>query len=157
MVWRIAAIVVSLAILVGIGLAVEPSPALPTIGNPAAVVVHPFDSAELQQFEWGWIRWIINAKVEAKAPMTLGIVHVEAKQTNPVHIHPNSDEYLHVLVGSCEHRVGDEWVALKAGDTIRIPRNAPHGIRTGKEACRSMIVYDTGDRQMVVVDGEQKK
>lgn len=156
MVWRIAAIVVSLAILVGIGLAVEPASTPPTIDNPAAVVVHTFDGAELQQFEWGWIRWIINAKVEAKAPMTFGIVHVEANQTNPVHVHPNSDEYLHVLSGSCEHRVGDKWVALKTGDTIRIPRNAPHGIRTGKEACRSMIVYDTGDRQMVVVGNEQE-
>jgi len=83
--------------------------------------------------------------------MTLGIVHVEPNQSNPVHIHPNSAEYLHMLSGACEHRVGERWIALKTGDTLRIPRGVVHGARTKAQAFRALIVYDTGKRQMVPV------
>ena len=54
-------------------------------------------------------------------------------------------------------RVGDRWVALKTGDTLRIPKGIVHGARTGAESCRVMVCYDTGTRQMVpVADPVQK-
>jgi len=117
----------------------------------ASLSFQAFEKAELQQFPWGWIRWLINAKVDPKAEMTLGIVHVEPNQSNPVHIHPNSAEYLHMLSGSCEHLVGERWVTLKEGDTVRIPRGVVHGARTKAQSFRALIVYDTGKRQMVPV------
>jgi quercetin dioxygenase-like cupin family protein len=97
----------------------------------------------------------MNSKLDPKAEMTVGIVQVEPNQTNPYHMHPNSAEYVHVLSGSCEQLVGDKWAPMKAGDTIRFPKAVPHQARTGKEPCRMMIIYDTGERQMVVLD--QKK
>jgi quercetin dioxygenase-like cupin family protein len=71
---------------------------------------------------------------------------------NQLHIHPNSAEILHVLAGSCEHRRGSEWIKLKAGDTLRIPKNTPHMARTQNETFVAMITYDTGKRVMVPVD-----
>lgn len=122
-------------------------------GAAAAVVTaQGFEEAEVVNFPWGWIRWLMNAKVDPKAEMTLGIVHVEPNQSNPYHLHPNSAEYVHVLSGSCEQWADGKWVSMKVGDTLRFPKGVPHMARTGKEACRMMILYDTGSRQMVVVD-----
>ncbi len=116
---------------------------------PGAVTA--FGKIEVLEFDWGWIRWLMNGKLDPNAEMTLGMVYIKPNQTNPAHLHPNSGEYLHVLEGSCEHMVGKKWVTLKKGDTLRIPKDVPHKARTGKQACTAMIVYDTGDRQFVEV------
>jgi len=128
--------------------------------QPAAapkVTVQEFDKVEVQEYPWGWIRWLMNAEIDPEAEMTFGVVHIKPQQSNPVHLHPESTEYLHVLAGSCEHQVGDKWVTLKAGDTLRIPKGAPHSARTTDSHCRAVIVYNTGKRQFVPVgEGEEK-
>ena len=124
-----------------------------TKGDPQAmpITLQKFAQVEVQEFPWGWIRWLINDQVDPAAEMTFGIVYIKPGQTNPLHLHPNSAEYLHVLEGSCEHRVGDRWVTVKAGDTIRIPQGVKHNARTKDESCRAVLVYNTGKRQMVPV------
>ena len=104
------------------------------------------------EYPWGWIRWLMNAEIDPAAEMTLGVVFIKANQSNPLHVHPNSAEFLHVLSGSCEHRIGDRWVSLKAGDTLRIPKGVKHSARTAAEPCKVIVVYDTGHRQMVTVE-----
>jgi quercetin dioxygenase-like cupin family protein len=118
-------------------------------GLPGAMTA--FGDVEVLEYDWGWIRWLMNGKLDPNAEMTLGMVFIKPNQTNPAHLHPNSAEYLHVLEGSCEHMVGEKWVTLKKGDTLRIPKDVPHKARTGKQPCRAMIVYNTGDRQFVEV------
>ncbi len=110
-----------------------------------------YDQVQPQQFSWGWIRWLMSAQIDPRAEMTVGIVHVEPNQSNPLHVHPNSAEYIHMLSGACEHRVGDRWVAIKTGDTLRIPKGVLHMARTTDQPFRAMILYDTGTRQMVPV------
>jgi quercetin dioxygenase-like cupin family protein len=117
----------------------------------AEVSLQAFEKAKVQEFPWGWIRWLMNAQIDPKAEMTLGIVYVQPGQSNPLHVHPNSAEYLHMLSGACEHRVGSQWVSLKTGDTLRIPRGVAHMARTKDKPFRALIVYDTGIRQMVPV------
>jgi quercetin dioxygenase-like cupin family protein len=118
------------------------------------VSVKGFDEVEPLEFPWGWIRWLMNAEIDPDAEMTLGVASIKPHQSNPLHMHPNSAEYLHVLAGSLEHRLGDRWVTLKTGDTLRIPKGVVHTARTGEEACRVLVVYDTGRRQMVHVTEE---
>jgi len=134
----------------------EPSQPRSPTDQPSAAkvegVVQRLDGAEVQQFDWGEIRWLISSKVDPKTPLTVGLVEIKPNQSNPLHIHPNCDECLHVLAGSCEHRLGEQWFSLKAGDTLRIPKNVVHQARTGQQPCRAMVVYDTGAREMVVVD-----
>ena len=122
--------------------------------NPAATqfTVQEFDTVEVQEFPWGWIRWLMNDKIDPSAEMTFGVVFIKPHQENPLHLHPNSAEYLHVVEGSCEHLVGQQWMTLKAGDTVRIPKDVPHRARTKDQSCRSVIVYNTGDRQFVALD-----
>jgi len=116
-------------------------------------LVRAFDQAEKVEYSWGWIRWMMSSKIDPGAEMTFGIVHVKANQTNPIHVHPNCAEYLHVLSGSCEHLLGDKWLKLKQGDTLRIPAGVRHGARTLDEPMRAVIVYSSGDRQFQEVEG----
>jgi quercetin dioxygenase-like cupin family protein/DNA-binding XRE family transcriptional regulator len=56
-----------------------------------------------------------------------------------------------ILEGDAEARVGDELIALAAGDTLIIPPLAPHGIRiTG--GSRTRTVYITSEDSRMVFD-----
>lgn len=111
---------------------------------------------EVQEFPWGTIRWTMNSQIDAHSKMTFGVVSIKAHQTNALHLHPNADEILHVVEGSCEHRMGDKWVSMKVGDTIRIPHGIAHNARTLAEPCRVVVVYDTGQRKMVPLEEDAK-
>lgn len=99
---------------------------------------------EVQEYPWGWIRWTMNSEIDANSKMTFGVVYIKPNQTNALHLHPKADEILHVIAGSCEHRMGDKWVKMNTGDTIRIPHGIHHNARTKDESCRVVVVYDTG-------------
>ena len=120
--------------------------------DPASLV-QSFDKVEKQEFDWGWIRWLMSSKLDPKAEMTFGIVQLKAGQINPFHVHPNCEEQLYVLSGSCEHWIGKKTIVLKKGDVIRIPAGVPHKARTfDKEPMEAIIVYSSGDRQFEVVE-----
>ncbi len=104
------------------------------------------------KFPWGWIRWVMNAEIDPKAEITVGIVYIEAHQANQLHVHPNSQEALHVLSGACEHQLGDRRDKLQAGDTLLIPKDVPHMARTQDSPCLTMVTYNTGKRIMVPVN-----
>lgn len=118
-----------------------------------AKMLQSFNKVEEQQFPWGWIRWLMNDQLDPNAQMTFGIVKVNAGQDNPLHRHPNCEEVLYVLSGSCAHRIGDETVVLKKGDVLRIPQNVPHSAKVlGNEPLQAVIVYNTGNRQFVLAE-----
>jgi len=120
-------------------------------------MVQHFDKVEKLEFSWGWIRWLMSSKHDPKAEMTFGIVRLNAGEMNPMHVHPNCEEQLYVLSGSCEHWLGNKSVMLKKGDVIRIPRGIPHKARTFKEPMEAIIVYSSGDRQLEAVDEKGAK
>lgn len=120
-----------------------------------ATLVQSLDKVQQEKHPWGWIRWLMNSKLDPQSAMTFGIVQVNAGQTNPRHIHPNCEELLYVLSGSCEHVLGKQTCVLKAGDVIRIPAGVPHFARTfDKQAMKAVIVYSSGDRQFELVEEE---
>ena len=151
--WRVFILAIALASMSASAAEPQNASAVPdeVRSNAMPITLQKFDEVKVQEFPWGWIRWLINDQVDPAAEMTFGIVYIKPQQTNPLHVHPNSAEYLHVLEGSCEHRVGDRWVTVKAGDTVRIPAGVKHNARTKEEPCRAVIVYNTGKRQMVPV------
>jgi quercetin dioxygenase-like cupin family protein len=125
-------------------------------GKDASFTLLTYDKIKPEKFPWGTIRWLMSKQLDPDAEMTMGLVEIGPKQSNPLHIHPNCTEYLHVLSGSCEHRSGSRWIPLKAGDTMRIPKGVAHMVRTKDEACRTIVVFDTGTRQMVPVAEEKR-
>jgi quercetin dioxygenase-like cupin family protein len=118
----------------------------------ASALIHSEEEGQLVEYPWGWIRWLMSSEIDPGAPMTFGVVQVEANQDNPFHLHSNCEEYLYVVSGSCEHRIGDEWVALKAGDLVRIPAGVSHRARTREEPMRAVIVYSAGARDFTAVE-----
>jgi quercetin dioxygenase-like cupin family protein len=118
-----------------------------------AQMLQSFDKVEVQEYDWGWIRWLMNAQLDPQAQMTFGIVQLNAGELNPVHRHPNCEEVLYVLKGRCEHRLGKQTVVLKPGDVLRIPQGVPHAAKViGDEPMQAVIVYNTGARQFEVVE-----
>jgi len=117
-----------------------------------ATLIQNSEKVDKIEHSWGWLRWLMNDKIDPKAEMTFGLVQIDAGGENPLHTHPNCEEILYMLSGSCDHIIGDQTVTLKAGQVIRIPRGVPHRAKTaGSEPMKAVIVYSSGDRQFVVV------
>jgi len=124
----------------------------PAARKPLAECVQHVDKIVAETSPWGSLRWLMNAKLDANSPLTVGIAEINPGKSNPLHLHDNSDEVIYVLSGSCEQSVGDETVILKAGDTLRIPAGVPHQAKAiGKELLKSLVIYNTGNRQFAPV------
>jgi quercetin dioxygenase-like cupin family protein len=120
--------------------------------NMEATVQH-FDAVKEIKYPWGWIRWMMNSQLDPGAAQTFGVVEINPGQRNPLHSHPNCEELLYVISGSCEHIVGDKKYVLKAGDLIRVPAGIAHqAIVVGNEPMRAVISYSSADRQMLQLD-----
>jgi len=118
--------------------------------SEAPAAVQHFDSIQEAKYPWGWIRWMMNSKIDPGAAQTFGIVEINGKARNTLHKHPNCEELLYVLSGSATHIIGDKKVSIKKGDLIRVPPNTPHqAIVTSSEPLRAVISYSSGDRQVI--------
>lgn len=87
--------------------------------------------------------------------MTFGTCRINPGERNQLHSHPDCEEILYVVSGSCEHKLGDALYRLEAGDAIRIPRNIRHWARAlGKEPLFALIMFSSGTRTAVNHEGE---
>ena len=120
-----------------------------------AIAVQSFDRAPEEKTPWGSLRWLMTGKIDPQSNMTLGIAELNPGKSNPVHIHDNCEEVIYILSGSCEQRVGERTVIMKAGDTLHIPAGAPHTARAlGNEPLRSVVAYNAGDRHFKAMGGK---
>jgi quercetin dioxygenase-like cupin family protein len=112
------------------------------------------DDGERVPTGWGELNWKITGDSMAGAEMTFGTCFIKPGQRNPLHSHPNCEELLYVVSGTCEHRLGDETIMLGAGDVIRIPQDVRHWARAvGEEPVLALIVFSTGQRRAVDHEG----
>ena len=119
----------------------------------APLAVQKFDAVKEVKYPWGWIRWLMNAELDPAATQTFGIVQIEAGQRNPFHKHPNCEELIYVVSGSVEQIVAGQRVMMHEGGILRIPADIPHqAINHTQEPVRTVVVYNTGARQMVTLD-----
>ena len=104
---------------------------------------------------WGALQWLIGGTQTPGAEQTLGVVIIQPGQRNPLHQHPNCEELLYVLSGTCEHRLGDDRFSLAPGDVIRIPRGVPHWAKcTSAEPLVAVISFSAPDRQAINLDDD---
>jgi len=112
-----------------------------------ALIVQSFDRAAEEKTPWGSLRWLMTGKIDPQSNITLGIAELEPGKSNPLHVHDNCEEVICILSGSCEQRVGQRTVVMKAGDTLHIPAGVPHTARAlGQQPMRSIVAYNAGDR-----------
>lgn len=103
---------------------------------------------------WGELNWKITDTSMAGTEMTFGTCLIRPGERNPLHSHPNCEEFLYVVSGRCEHRLGEDVVTLEPGDTIRIPRNVRHWARAlGPDPLFALIMFSSGQRQAVDHEG----
>jgi quercetin dioxygenase-like cupin family protein len=111
------------------------------------------DTLPEDRLEWGTLQWLSNAKLQPGAEQTLGLCTILPGQGNPLHCHPNCEEVLHVLAGVGRHRVEEEWVDLRPGVTIRIPKGVRHNlVNQGTEPMLCVIAFSSGDRQTMFLE-----
>jgi quercetin dioxygenase-like cupin family protein len=107
---------------------------------------------------WGHLSWLLGAGSEP-APgveQTFGVVTIHPGKRNPLHAHPNCEELLFVISGTCDHLLGEELFQLRPGSVIRIPRNIPHWAKcTSEEPLRVVVSFSSPDRLTTnLEDGE---
>ena len=129
------------------------APTMPRGGSRAAAsaaplrVLLPRADAQVQLQPWGKLEWFASRELGNSTFMTVGIATISPGKENPVHLHPNCDEILHVLQGQIMNRVGDREYEMHAGDTVTIPEGTPHNARNiGKDDAVLSISYNTPDR-----------
>lgn len=111
------------------------------------------NDTKADDFPWGAIRWLHNGELNEGAEQTFGFVYIDAGNQNPPHYHPNCEEILYVLSGTCAHTYGDESFELGPGDSIIVPEGVVHhAINNGWEPLRAIISFSSGDRQTVFLD-----
>lgn len=105
---------------------------------------------EVENLDWGRLEWMVSGRLGNSTTLTVGKCYIKPGCANPPHHHPNCDEVLHVLRGRIEHRVGDEYVEMSAGDTISIATGQVHNARNvGDEEAEFLISFSSADRRTV--------
>ena len=106
-----------------------------------------------EEFPWGTLNWLMGQAIDPDAKQTFGMAVIQPGQQNPPHYHPNCEEILYVVSGTCEHTYGDDSYHLKPGDSIRVPAGViHHAINNGDEPLRAVISFSSGDRQTVFLE-----
>ena len=123
--------------------------------GPPALIVQSFDRTVEEKTSFGSLRWLMTGKIDPQSNITLGIAELQPGKSNPLHVHDNCEEVIYILSGSCEQRVGERTVVMKAGDPLHIPAGVPHTARAlGSEPMRAVVAYNAGDRHFKALDAK---
>ena len=84
--------------------------------------------------EMGQNKGTINPKLLAKSVagefMKAALVTRPESEGNPLHMHPNEEQFLFVLEGKVHFILGDEDRIVGPGEFIHVPRNVYHRSRS---------------------------
>lgn len=118
----------------------------------------PRGEGEPHEFDWGEIVWTVSGPLKNSASMTFGRVTIKSGMSNPGHTHGNCDEVLYLISGELEHRIGDETVHMKPGDTLFVPAGYSHQARTVSDEDAVMVVsYSSADREITPDAGQESE
>jgi quercetin dioxygenase-like cupin family protein len=111
------------------------------------------EEVPVEQFEWGTLQWLCNARLSPGAEQTLGICRLLPGRRNPLHYHPNCEEVLHMLAGQGRHSYDGLFVDLRPGDTMRVPAHVRHNLENiGTETIVCLIAFSSGNRETVFLE-----
>ena len=120
-------------------------PIAPSVGGVAKG-----SDSDVQPQAWGRLEWMVSGSIGNSEVMTVGKCFIDAGQNNPPHQHPNCDEVLYVVRGTINHRIGDDYVQMTAGDIASIPAGSIHNATNiGTEQCELVIMYSSAYREVV--------
>lgn len=130
-------------------------PSQPPIFNtmrPQTIVIRA-ENAPIEEFDWGTLRWLVNSRLAPGAEQTFGVSTIRPGCRNPLHFHPNCEEILYVVSGTCEHSYDGAIAPLAAGETIVIPAGVKHNLmNTGAVDVVCVISFSSPDRETVFLE-----
>jgi hypothetical protein len=65
---------------------------------------------------------------------------IAAGSTPPLHVHHRDDETFHLLDGELTLHVGEQTIAVTAGQTALAPRGVPHTYRVESQTARWLLI-----------------
>jgi quercetin dioxygenase-like cupin family protein len=82
---------------------------------------------KVEQLPWGPHDWLCRPDLVEAEKLLLVRVHIPLGQGHAFHKHPEMEELIYVLGGTCEQWVDREKKMLKTGDVAHIPMDMVHG------------------------------
>lgn len=91
-------------------------------------------------------------KIYSDSAATSFIIHI--KKEVVLHKHAEHTEQVYILEGTGKMRLGDEWILIKPGDYIVIPKNTPHAVIVTSETPLKVLsiqtpMFDGTDRILI--------
>jgi oxalate decarboxylase/phosphoglucose isomerase-like protein (cupin superfamily) len=93
----------------------------------------------------GWIdmdvRWLVTRDTVGADESVFGVTYFPPGATHDIHRHENAEEVEYLIQGEGVARVGDDNVAMGAGDAVFVPRNDYHGFCNTSETETAVMVW----------------
>lgn len=91
--------------------------------------------------EWGTFEWLSKPGLCDAEQLLVIRVSIEPGSGHNFHRHPEMEEVIYILEGTCEQWVEQETRLLGPGDSVHIPRNTVHAsFNAGKEVLRALAI-----------------
>ncbi len=94
--------------------------------------------------EPGWIdmdvRWLVTRETVGAEQSVFGVTYFPPGSRHEVHRHPHAEEVEYLIAGEGVARVGDDDVAMAAGDAVFVPRDDYHGFRNTSDTETAVMV-----------------
>lgn len=85
------------------------------------------EEMEVEQLPWGPHDWLCRPGITDAEDLLLVRVHMPPGEAHKFHKHPEMEEIIYVLSGTCEQWVDREMQILKPGQIAHIPKDVVHG------------------------------
>jgi len=102
----------------------------------------------MTQEDWGRMDWLADADTAEGLGLSLARMTVMPGKTSPAHRHPNCNEVIHVLYGSIEERLDQEWTPCAPGDTITAFAGTVHQTRCTSNTPAILMIAYSDDRRI---------
>lgn len=116
--------------------------------HPMKVNVDSFEADTSLRAEDGWVdmdvKWLITSDSVGAKETVFGITIFPPGAKHDIHHHPNAEETEYVIEGEGVARVGDEDVAMKAGDIVFVPAGDNHGFVNTSSSKRAVMIWCYG-------------
>lgn len=115
--------------------------------------------APREEFDWGRFAWISRPADTGAEQLVVTSVDVLPGQGHDFHRHPDQEEVIYIIEGTCEQWLEKEKRILGPGDATFIPRNTVHAsFNATGENLRALAILSPavgeGGYELVDVSGE---
>lgn len=96
---------------------------------------------QVEELPWGPHEWLCRPNLTEAENLLLVRVRMPAGQAHKFHKHPQMEEIIYVLSGTCEQWVDREKRILTAGHSAHIPQDVVHGTyNVGEETLEFLAI-----------------